>query len=824
MRKVIANMKKFQIWFSESSIVYNKNLFKITAVILGLILILAFKPATDVINYEIENIFRIVGRDKDVDSSIIIIHIDNYDIEKLGGWPLKRSYYALLINKLTQFNTKKIGLEVFLSSNIAFQSVYNDLLKEEILKSGRVVLSSIVTSENKLGEPFEHDSLIYSQPKIEVPQLNSGHLNYIVKDGIYIPSVIYVNNKKEEAFSVKLAGGKFFDKPKLIKANFYTSWKKFEKYSLIEFFNMSESDTNFSKRFYNKIVLVGVSDPAIAKSITTFYDDELPGVGFHAIVLDNILTNRELKYQTAIFISVVSLLLIIISSQIKISISNTKLTATVCCLYLIFSFILFNNYCVENNYSLVLIPAILMFLSEGVIYIFSNKAELNETAKEINALKITLANKEQLLSQLLLEKDKNQELAARIEKLKYEVEQLKKYRDEGEVNYYDNEVKTFEGIVYRSDEMNKIIELIKKVAPTDVNVLILGESGSGKELVARAIHNLSKRKDKKFVAVNCAALPESLLESELFGHVKGAFTNAYNDKKGRFEIANGGTIFLDEIAETSENFQAKLLRVIQFGDFEKVGSSDTIHTDVRIIAATNKNLNEYVKQKKFREDLFYRLNVIRIEISPLRKRKKDIEVLANYFVQKEDNTMKISKAVMENLLRCEWKGNVRELESLIKRMVIFARSENSNIITLKYLPDEYHTLYKEDFEKIILEMLRGKNFSHSSINQIAQELNLSRNVVSEYFRGIFFKTFVSLKFDFDNTVKQIALTEDKNILGKVESKFKIYLDNVKKDLLKINSMDFNLVKRQFASKYKNLPVRYHQYLDEIIKYFINKSV
>jgi len=813
-------MKKIQ------KIIFYENRIKLFAVLLGLILIIIFSTLRDSINSQTENFIRFFSAKKNPDSSIVIIHINSTDIERLGGWPIKRSYYALLINKLTQFNVKKIGIEVLLSNNLAIQSIYNDLLKEELLKSGRVVLSSIVTNQSKTGEIYQHDTLIYSQPKIDLPQLLSGHINYIAKDGIYVPSEIYIGNKSEKAFALQLAGNKFLNKKDLIKVNFYTSWKNFKSYSLIEFFELAENDKNFDKNFYDKIVIIGVSDVAIAKTISTFYDDELPGVGFHAIVLDNILTGRMLIYQKANFISVIFILILIIVSQVKFRMPYLEIELIVLITYLLFSYALFNFYYVENNYALFIVPAFFLFLTEGIFYFIKSKAELNETSKEVTALRYALKNKEQLLLELQKEKERLQSdsdihLIEKINKLKEEIEQLKRYNDETEIESSENKIKIFEGIVYASEKMNKIIKLIEKVAPTDATVLILGESGSGKELVARAIHNLSNRKDKKFVAVNCAALTESLLESELFGHVKGAFTNAYQDKKGRFEIADGGTIFLDEIAETSDNFQAKLLRVIQFGDFESVGSSEVKHTNVRIIAATNKNIDELVKQKKFREDLFYRLNVIRINIPPLRDRKEDIEVLANYFVQREDESLKISKAVMENLIRNEWKGNVRELESLIKRMSIFAKSENRTIITLNNLPEEYRNIEKSDFENIILNTLREKKFSHSSIVQTAKELgNLNRTIVSENFRGIFFKIFVNTNFNLEETVKIIAQTEEKDVQEKVKSKVLTYLENIKKDLVDIKNHDFPTIKNKLASKYKNLPVRYHSYLDETIKYLL----
>ncbi len=806
-------------------ILFYEKRIRLLALISGVIFILLFNSLKDNINYQIENFMRLLSVKKNTDSSIVIIHINNNDIERLGGWPLKRSYYALLINKLTKFNVKKIGIEILLSSNMAAQSIYHNLLKEELLKSGKVVLSSIVTNQSKTGEFYDRDTLIYSQPKIDLPQLLSGHLNYIVKEGIYVPSEISINNKREKAFAYQLAGEKYFKEKDLIKVNFYTSWKNFKSYSLIEFFRLAESEKNFSENFNNKIVLIGVSDPTVAKTISTFYDEELPGVGFHAIVLDNILTERMLIYQKAVFISVVFILIFIISSQINLKIFQVKTEFMAFIIFLLFSYILFNYFFIENDYALVLIPALFLFITEGIFYFIRSKTVLDETSKEIAALRFALKNKEQLLLELQKEKEKLQDdsdaqLINKINKLKEEIKLLKKYNDD-EVDYPAKETKIFEGIVYASKEMEKIVRMIEKIAPSDATVLILGESGSGKELVARAIHNLSSRKNKKFVAVNCAALTESLLESELFGHVKGAFTNAYQDKKGRFEIADGGTIFLDEIAETNENFQAKLLRVIQFGDFESVGSSETKHADVRIIAATNKNIDELVKQKKFREDLFYRLNVIRINIPPLRERKEDIEVLANYFVQREDNLLRISKAVMESLIRNEWKGNVRELESVIKRMVIFAKSENRNIITLKDLPEEYHNIEKSDFENIILNTLREKKFSHSSIVQTAKELgNLSRTIVSENFRGIFFKVYVNANFNLEEAVKLIAQSDDKDVLEKVKSKVSTYLENIRKDLMTIKNHDFPSIKIKFASKYKNLPVKYHSYLDEIIKHFI----
>ncbi|MFQ5417357.1 MAG: sigma-54-dependent transcriptional regulator [Myxococcota bacterium] len=233
----------------------------------------------------------------------------------------------------------------------------------------------------------------------------------------------------------------------------------------------------------------------------------------------------------------------------------------------------------------------------------------------------------------------------------------------------------FDNIVGNSTGLREALEMVRKVADTDSTVLITGESGTGKELIARAIHYNSSRADRMIVTVNCGAIPEELLESELFGHVKGAFTNATANRDGRFLIAHDGTIFLDEIGDMSPNLQVKLLRVLQNKTFEPVGSSKSITVDVRIVAATNQNLEVAIREKRFREDLFFRLNVIPIEVPPLRKRPEDIPLLAQHFleaaVRKRQAKMGgFSLEALELLTHYDWPGNVRELENLIERLTV----------------------------------------------------------------------------------------------------------------------------------------------------------
>lgn len=230
-------------------------------------------------------------------------------------------------------------------------------------------------------------------------------------------------------------------------------------------------------------------------------------------------------------------------------------------------------------------------------------------------------------------------------------------------------------IIGKSEKITNVAQIVQKVAPTKTTVLLIGESGTGKELFARALHNLSNRKEYPFIPINCAAIPKDLLESELFGHEKGSFTSADTKKLGKFELGDRGTIFLDEIGDLDFVLQSKLLRAIETGEIERVGAVKAVHVDVRIVAASNKDLERAVEEKKFREDLFYRLNVFPIRIPPLRERKEDIPLLVEYFIKKYCLEIKtslkgISKEALAMLMNCFWKGNIRELENAIERAVI----------------------------------------------------------------------------------------------------------------------------------------------------------
>jgi transcriptional regulator with PAS, ATPase and Fis domain len=257
------------------------------------------------------------------------------------------------------------------------------------------------------------------------------------------------------------------------------------------------------------------------------------------------------------------------------------------------------------------------------------------------------------------------------------------------------------GIVGNSLELREVVETIMQVAPTDITVLITGESGTGKEVIAKAIHAASVRRTRRFVAVNCGAIPEGILESELFGHEKGAFTGAVETRKGYFEMADGGTIFLDEIGDTPISTQVKLLRVLESGEYMRVGSAEPRHVDVRVIAATNKSLEDEVRSKRFRKDLYFRLRSVNIRIPPLRSRRSDIQLLVRHFMQNESSDTRESILLtddgMDALVRHSWPGNVRELKNIVESISVL---ERGNVVDERTVSKYLHTEDEPDLRSL----------------------------------------------------------------------------------------------------------------------------
>jgi len=334
--------------------------------------------------------------------------------------------------------------------------------------------------------------------------------------------------------------------------------------------------------------------------------------------------------------------------------------------------------------------------------------------------------------------------------LKAALSEIKELKEKLEVEraYLQEEIKSeynHENIIGQSNALNYIFYKVEQIAPTDTTVLILGETGTGKELVARAIHGLSPRKDRALVKVNCATLPSNLIESELFGHEKGAFTGAHARQLGRFEVANGATLFLDEIGELPLELQPKLLRVIQDGEFERLGSTGTIKVDVRVIAATNRNLEEEVRRGRFREDLWYRLSIFPITVPPLRDRMEDIALLVDFFVDKITKRMgksieTIPTSVMNTLKDYQWPGNVRELENVLERAVINSSGPKLHLVDeLKKSHKDLRTAQKtlnEVERDYIVRVLEQTHWRVSGQNGASKILGLDRSMLRARMRKL----------------------------------------------------------------------------------------
>jgi chemotaxis protein methyltransferase CheR len=328
-----------------------------------------------------------------------------------------------------------------------------------------------------------------------------------------------------------------------------------------------------------------------------------------------------------------------------------------------------------------------------------------------------------------------------------EINELKE-KLEAERAYLQEEIKleyNYENIIGQSDGLNYVLYKVEQIAPSDTTVLVLGETGTGKELVARAIHGLSPRKDRTLVKVNCATLPSNLIESELFGHEKGAFTGAHARQLGRFEVANGATLFLDEIGELPLELQPKLLRVIQDGEFERLGSTGTIKVDVRLIAATNRNLEEEVRRGRFREDLWYRLNIFPITVPPLRERMEDIALMVDFFVNKISKRLgksieSIPTSAMNALQDYQWPGNVRELENVLERAVINSSGPKLHLVDELKNPHKDLATTQKTLEAVerdhIVRVLQQTNWKVSGQNGAAEILGLNRSTLRARIRKL----------------------------------------------------------------------------------------
>ncbi|MCX6134958.1 MAG: sigma 54-interacting transcriptional regulator [Ignavibacteriales bacterium] len=820
------------------------------------------------------------------DTNIVILYFDNDDISSLGGFPLKRNIYALLIDVLRRSNAKVIAFDILFGEPNLEYPEHDELLAAKAASSGRVVCSSyfgrVDTKElsSPTLAPDQFPALgrmprpVFYGVQLQLPYrellqaaAGIGHLNTTDGSPSELPLLFDANGRTVPAFGLEVlrvfaavdgSRVRLDDHEVSLPAsagaitvpmngdgttslNFPGPLNSFRHYSCVDVLRSFSGDSTSLSGLQGKIVFVSVIGVGRGNFVATPFDTQFPAVGLHATLIDNALQGRFLKRVSPIvgkvliplLLSCILILLIHRFGYFRGGVFGVLLAI----LYITSAQLAF----VAGHVVLPIVSPVMMLavawlgpvlydyfvVGKHVARLESEKVKIESKLRE-GELKLQMLEKELFDQKSTDSSPRSSELLDEINRYKEEIKTLSaQVSDMVEFEAVEPEpssgASVFGGIVYdKSGKMKDAVGLIEKISVSDANVLILGESGTGKELVARAVHDLSSRKGKVFVAVNCGALTETLLESELFGHERGSFTGAVKEKIGRFEHANGGTIFLDEIGETSEAFQVKLLRIVQSGEFERVGSTVAMKTDARIIAATNKNLRDLVAAKRFREDLYYRLNVFSIELPALRERKGDIPYLAAYFVKKEEGSLSLSSTVMDAFIQYRWPGNVRELQSAITRAGILARSERRTLIQLRDVSEEIASSVKGrvDIEDQIIEILRSKRFSRSSISETAEELGgLNRGTVAEYFRGICFKHFFESSWSEEKAIDAIVREGDPESREKVQKKLREYLANVVEGVSA--GQNFEGLRQSLRPKYKNLPQRYHTILDEVVRSYLD---
>ncbi len=850
------------------------------ALLIGLILVLllvlpsSFNRAAR--NLDSDLLFRMRGS-RTLSDKILFVFIGPEDVRELGGWPITRDYYGYLIHILRHSGARAIGLDVLFDKSGTLYPEYDAALADFVGSAGNVCLPMVFSSlaaeaesASVAGTKISGVSPVFPFNTLRKEAAGCGFSNLGPDTRLHsVPIAVSENDTLRLSFGAEIAriylhkyGKPRIEKDALLLAdsngesvkipltreggfllNHFGGTDDVRKIGLIDLLQMYESNPD-SLHLQDKAVIVGVTLPGVSSTAATPLSDLLPASLIHAAVAENIITGSILRRTSAapnaIILAGLVLIFLLLWRYLPQRI-NALLFPILILTYWIVSVILFSRAHIIPGLlyptAAMLLTGIWLFLRQGQLQrlelrnrrlllegnISEKETQLKEVQANFAAIQSQLADSGEQSGQV---QKLAEERLQTIHQLESEIRDLQSYTGGGEISIPAD----FPEII-RSPQsnMNRVLEIVQRIREDDIPVLILGETGTGKEVIAREIHHNSRRHMKPFVAINCGALAENLLESELFGHEKGSFTGAHMRRRGRFELADGGTIFLDEITETTPAFQARLLRVLQEGVFERLGGEQTLRVDVRIIAATNRDLQKELELGRFRADLYYRLNGLRISLPSLRERKEDIPLLAQHFLRKYEsgNIAELSNQAMEVLKNYDWPGNVRELENGIRRAAIMARGEERKMIRIKDLPAE---IVQQQFspqaespylplETRILEMLQAQQFSHASITATAKALgNRDRGTITEYLRGICFETLAANDFDIERSARIIASSDDEKVIQRVCKKIEVYLSNLKPLPGKQELENFLAGQPAALPQFKNLPQKYHRALIEVIRF------
>ena len=839
--------------------------YKITAfVLLGVLLgAITLIPGTAKVltNASTDILFKLRGP-RPVSDQLFLVYIDSQDLQELGGWPITRDYFGYLTYILKKAGAEIVAIDVLFSTEDQRYPEYDQDFAQFVRTSGNVILPFAFS---QLTDSYTRGELSYylgSQPHFPVNMfrkhlLGTGFSNLpnetIIRSSVLAAydDSLYPSLGLECARLFKFGSDSYlhFQPDRIIIGNdsseqniatdgYYTlrldhfqAVQNIPSMSLVDVLQTYQTQPE-SLDFTDKLVFVAVTAPGTAPTKVTPTQSAFPASLVHFTVAENIIENNYIRSMPVMIKLLI--LLLFLTSAFGLTLKWTKALfylVVFFVLYIVVATILFKT----AHIALPLItPALALLFSAVVSFVLDYFEKIQSQDQWRTLYENEISNKEQQWqeAQSHLEKAQNkleqniQTHHAEAEKSRRQVEEkqqeiLRLEKELRDLRATPPPSKTvsptpFSNIIHTSQsKMVQVLELVAKVSSDDIPVLITGETGTGKEVIARAIHDSGTHAGKPFIAVNCGALPETLLESELFGHEKGAFTGATSARKGRFELADGGTLFLDEITETVAAFQAKLLRVLQEGTFERLGSEKTIHVNVRIIAASSKNIKTQVDAGRFREDLYYRLYGFPIELPPLCERREDIPLLADHFLAKHGykDITTLSQRALDVMTQYHWPGNVRELENTIRRAAILAQSEQRDMIRESDLPGTLRekaldslALHYQTFDEQILHVLRSLKFSHSSISQTAQALgNKDRGTITEYFRGLCFEHLVENDFHVDSTARSLAASDDEKIIEKVKNKINEYVTKVQKN-------------RDLEKLTKGLPSKFHPALRDILDY------
>ena len=848
------NKKKF---FNNKTII-----FSVFVILFGLLTIIPFPWNESINDTFIDLQFKLRGS-RQISDDFLVVFIGDEDLKSLNGWPTTRDYYSYVLHILNSKGAKVVALDILFAQRDKYHPEYDQTLIEFTRNYGNVCLPMTFSELSLTDTLFAGINPTYPFDELKDNAAGIGFSNFAKIENVRrVPVIVSSQNEIIPSFGFEMAR-LFLDKKEeiqfrgnsillndkftitvnensFLRLNHYGSFENINSIGFVDLLQIYK-ETPDSLNFENKLVLITVSAAGVANFKSTPLENVFPSSLVHLTVAENIIYQNYL-IEIPPYLKLLILVLLITCTWFLINLKKI--------VNIISAFILLFGYWVVAmlffSFSHLILPlfhpTLAIIITSIVIHVLNRNEKQKMDAVLNDMLQKQLSSKEdqlqqtkeklnELNKQLQLESVSKEEIQNQTDenrntilKLEKEINDLKSYESDRSQSAKD--LVEFENIIYsKNSKMTTVLDLVSKIFSNDIPVLINGETGTGKEMIANAIYKKSDRKNAPFIAVNCGALSETLLESELFGHEKGSFTGAVAMRKGKFELADGGIIFLDEISETSPSFQSRLLRVLQESTFERVGGEKSIKVNIRVIVATNKNLQDEIEKGRFRSDLFYRLNGFPITIPPLKERVEDIPLLAEHFLKKHEFDVSFSENSMRVLQNYSWPGNVRELENVVRRTAIIASSTNRELVKEEDLPDELKAKLPNQIvdsihkplEEQILESLRSLKFSRSAILQTAKALgNKDRGTITEYFRGICFQHLVAAEFEIAVAAQIIAGTDDKEMVTQVEVKIIEYLNNIKSSISVSNADDFE-------SLAKGLPKKYHEYLKSVVSYLSDKK-